>query len=220
MTVPPVSSVVTEQRRGCRTGDRGFVLLAVLLLAVLLTAVGTAIALVADTDILMTAAGRDALVARNAGEGVAALMVQELSRVPDWTPVLRGAVSSSLTGSTLPAATVGRTSIDLAGETRRLQQESYGDAPWAANTPQWQLYAWGVPERDLPVLGLASPAFLLGWVADDAGEEDGDPSTDVNGVVIVRVRVLGTRATRLDVHASIERVSPGVVRLASWRVQS
>jgi hypothetical protein len=80
------------------------------------------------------------------------------------------------------------------------------------------LFAHGVPGADLPFAGLSGDAFALVWVADDITESDGDPSTDDNGVVVVRARAMGPRRSQADVQVVVARVAPGIVRRVSMRL--
>jgi hypothetical protein len=210
----------TDIRGNCSAGapDGGSALVVVLLLGVLLAAVGTSTALVADIEIMVASNHRDALGVRYAAEGAADFVVQELALLPDWTPVLNGGRRSVLAGPVVLPLSAGGTAVDAAVLTSSLQQDSYGSGVWAANTPRWRLFAHGVLGADLPFAGLPGDTFALVWVADDITESDGDPSTDDNGVVVVRARAMGPRRSQADVQVVVARVAPGIVRRVSMRL--
>lgn len=198
--------------------QRGAALVIVLLLTVLLVALCTAVALIADADVSIAANHRDGVVLAHQAEGAAAFAVQELALLADWTPVLAGGVSSRLAGAFVLPPAAGGASLDGPGLTSALQQATYGGSPFGADTPQWRLFGRGVPGADLPFDGLSEQVFVAIWISDDVAEVDGDPGADTNDTVVVRARAIGPRRSQCDVQAVVARVEPGVVRRVSWRV--
>ena len=207
-----------ERRTDAEHSDRGAALMAVLLLTVLLSALGTAVALMADVETTIAANHRDSIVVAQAAEGAGAFAIQELVLLDDLTLVLAGRVASRLTGPFQLPPVVGAMPLDVPVMTTALQEDTYGGDPFGANTPRWRLFGHGVPGVDLPFGGLSEQVFVLTWVSDDVAETDGDPLADNNGVVVIRARAIGLRRSQSDIQAVVARVAPGVIRLVSWRV--
>lgn len=194
--------------------DEGVALVMVLLVGALLFTVGLSIVLVADIDTLISGSYRDGLVARYAAEAVGDATVEELASLDEWTPILSGAVTSEFWGT---SAASGSEAADEAAVTAALQQQAYGAAPWAGNTPRWRLFGRGAPDHDLPFTGLSPGSFALVWVSDDVTETDGDRFADGNDTVALYVRVWGPGRARADVQRVITRIAPGIVRLVAAR---
>jgi hypothetical protein len=125
-----------------------------------------------------------------AAEALAIRVLSEIVDV-DWSAVLSGSVVSSFhDGSATVPVPWGQT-IDLIAARQTLQADTAGTWRLGANTPTWQLYASGsflalIPDG-LPV----PPRHITAWVADDAGDADGDPRVDSNGRIAVRVEARG-----------------------------
>lgn len=198
--------------------ESGSALVVVLLLGVLLVALGTSAAVLADVETLVASNHRDSLVVRHAAEGAADVVVQELAQAVDWTPALSGSASSVLAGAFVLPRSSGGAAVDAPTLTATLQQATYGGGAWGADTPRWRLFAHGIPGVDLPFSGLSDQVYVLVWLSDDIAESDADPWVDTNDTVIVRARASGPRRSQCDVQLVITRASPGVVRRVSSRV--
>jgi hypothetical protein len=145
-----------------------------------------------------------------AAEALAERVLAEIADA-DWSAVLSGSVVSSFhEGSVVVPAPWGQT-IDLAAARGTLQADTTRVWRLGPNTPIWQLYASGsllaLIADGLPV----APRHVAGWVADDAGEVDGDPRVDSNGRIAVRVEARGpsseTRAIQILVARAFGDVS-------------
>jgi hypothetical protein len=198
--------------------DTGAALVAAMLVSVLLCALATAVAVVVDVDTTVAANHRDGVDVRHAADAAAEFATSELAGVADWSAVLNGAFVSRLSGGLALPATLGGTPVDPPAVTRALQQDTYASGNWGADTPQWRLFAQGVPGTDMPVVGLTRHAYVLVWVSDDVSESDGNPFADSNASLVLRARALGRRGSRVDVQVLLARLSPGIVRRVSWRV--
>jgi hypothetical protein len=172
--------------------------------------------LVSDVDVLSAARHRDAERVLHAAEGALEFVIDELSLVPDWNGPLSGATHSRLRAALVLPAAAGGVVLDAVRVTLALQRASFASA-WGTDTPEWQLFAHGNVQTDLP---LDVPGvYVLVWVADDVGESDGNPAADSNGTVVIRARAIGPRKSTCDVQAVASRTSqPGVVRVLSRRV--
>lgn len=211
-TTDPFTGPVPGGREG------GSALVVVLLLGVLLVALGTSAAVLADVETLVASNHRNSLVVRHAAEGAADVVVQELAQAVDWTPVLSGSGSSVLAGTFVLPRSSGGATVDAPTLTATLQQTTYGGGAWGADTPRWRLFAHGIPGVDLPFSGLSDQVYVLVWLSDDIAESDGDPGVDTNDTVVVRARASGPRRSQCDVQLVITRASPGVVRRVSSRL--
>ena len=191
-----------------RTRDeRGAALLVAMALVAILTAAAGAAALNARLESLLSASFREASEARALAHGALARAIADLSSMSDWSPVLAGAVSSFVDGAStaakrLPGGDVALLCCGPESITGQLQQRGNGGRSWGANTPQWRLFVWGPAERWLES-GRSSPFYLLVWVADDPEDDDGDPSRDSNGVLLLHAAALGRGNARRTLQAVI-----------------
>jgi hypothetical protein len=220
MRLHAISTVTTDRCVPPAAGvrDEGAALVVVLLLGVLLLALGTSVAVLADVETLVASNHRDSLIVRHAAEAAADVVAQELAQAANWTSALTGSVSSLLAGPLVAPATSGGAVVEAATFTALLQQMTYGGGSWGADTPRWHLFAHGVPGVDLPFAGLSGQVYVLVWLSDDIAESDGDPQVDSNGTVVVRARALGPRRSQCDVQLVLARAAPGIVRRVSSRV--
>jgi len=118
--------------------------------------------------------------------------------IPDWNTVLAspdgvtaGVTSGFHDSSPSSAITLpdGRT-INLARATNMINcaktttcsdsdmDTSTIDRPWGKNNPRFRLYAWGPVDDLIPTSTLNSPYYVAVWIADDAADNDDNPSKD------------------------------------------
>jgi hypothetical protein len=97
------------------------------------------------------------------------------------------------------------------------------DRPWGVDNPRWQLYAYGRLRDLVPGGTIVSDDYVAVLVADDQGENDGDPLADGaepdnpgRGVMVLRAEAFGPRGRRHGVEATVAQ-TPGGVRIRSWR---
>ena len=147
----------------------------------------------------------------------------------DWTPVLAGAVQSvrsdgifagrkDLPGGGSVVICCGPSSV--AG---RLAGESALSGAMARRTLAWRPFLWAPLAALLPGSPLGQ-LYVVVFVQDDEGEEDGNGSADANRRVVVRAEAVQPDGLRRAVEALIER-EPGdplrglapAVRLLRWR---
>jgi hypothetical protein len=229
-----------------RGGERGSVLVVVLLATMLMLALGTMLSLTMATETAVAAHHRDAIEARHAADAALAWAAHDLARQADWDAVLGGAAVSSLTdGGPGPRHVADGASIDLTALTNELRcgapascSSGAMDAvtagrPWGRNNPRWQLFLHG-PAVGIP--GVDSNAYVVVWVGDDPAETDGVPLTDGGppagdeagtdgnpgrGRLRLIAHAYGPGAARRVVEASLAR-TPGRagVHLLGWRPAS
>ena len=222
--------------------DRGIALIMVILITTFLSALGIGLIMAVFMDRLATGnmAGSVAMLyAADAGIEIAA---HEIAQFDDWDQVLAGAQQSGFVDGAPGGlrGIPGGGGVDLGVATNLLNcgkptpctvsqmTASSRERPWGANNPRWKLFAYGPVDRLAP---LARPAacYLAVWIADDALEQDGDPSRDAlsgapgHGIVRVHAEAYGIAASRRAIEAELARIcpqSPGEPCLPGIRVQS
>jgi hypothetical protein len=200
--------------------EEGSSLLLVLLVVPVVTALAGALVLAATTELLTSSHYQQALHVRHAARAMAERVVADLRRRAEWSGVLSGASLSAFSGGETTWRADSRSLVDLAVRGAELQAATMADVPRGADTPRWQLYAWG-PLRQLvtPAMLPDLPVFVAAWIADDGEDGDGDPSADANGVVTIHAEAFGQDRARWAVTALVARGPGGVedVRRVSWR---
>lgn len=207
------------------SNERGAALLVAIALALFVVAIGAAVSTASRTETLIAASFRESREMLYAAEGAVALAIRDLDQAPQWSAVLSGAVASSFThgasiGSrTLPGGTVVTLCCSAGSLTADVQLRAHSGRDWGADTPRWQIFAWGRADAWLPAGRIDSPAYVVVWVADDPADGDGDPAADTNGVVELHAHALGMNGGRRVVQALVERPSgpPSGLRVRSWR---
>jgi hypothetical protein len=177
-----------------------------------------------------------------AADAAIELAARDLSRADDWSSVLAGLQRGSLTDGVpggvrqTPGASINLIALTNqlncgsdAGCTSAQMDTSTRDRPWAGNNPRWQLYGYA-PFGTSAELERPNPCYLVIWIADDAREQDDDPSSDAidaepgHGILRVRAEAFGYGGARRGIEAELVRFclpggDPGSCR-ASIRVQS
>jgi hypothetical protein len=188
--------------------ERGVALIIALIATLLLTALGMALILVTNTETKITANFRNSQEALYAADGGTERVVQDLLLVPRWNDLLTGTMTSSFHDTTMtPTLPGGGTVINLANATAQLQANTNTLNLWGANNPQWRLYAWGPVTSLLPSATIDSWMYLAVWVADDPSETDGDPLTDVNGVLTLHSEAWGPGGAHKIVEVTVARTT-------------
>jgi hypothetical protein len=209
----------------------------------LMTSLGSALILLSTTESRISAnmrAGTRALFAAEAGLERALV---DLLALPDPSLALSGALVSAFTdGPPGGRRSVGGAEVDLTSATSLLQcgrpsppcsdddmDAVTADRPWGRNNPRWRLFAWGAFDRLVPGPDTLSDVYLAVWVADDQGENDGDPLRDGvsgdnpgNGVLVLTAHAYGATGVRRRVEATVQVGRAGMAagpsaRIVSWR---
>ena len=216
-------------RRSGVADERGTALLVAVTLVLLLAAVGAAVSIASRTETLIAGNFRQSRDMLYAAEGGIARAIRDLDGVADWSTVLSGAAASSFTDGaaigvrTLPWGDTISLCCDAASLTGDVQRRAHGGRSWGADTPRWQIFAWGRVSRWLPGR-VDSPTYVVVWVADDPVDGDGNPAADANGVVGLYAQALGYGGARGVADVVVERRPGGPqgpplagVRILSWR---
>jgi hypothetical protein len=211
------------------TDERGAALLTAILIVVLFAAIAAAVTIASRVETLVAANFRQASETLHAAEGIAALAVHELSSIPDWTLVLTGGATAgfvdgpSAGSRRLPGGDTVRLCCGAGTITDDVQQRAYGGHDWGADTPRWQMFAWGPADRWLAPGRIDSVVYAVVWVADDPHDGDGDPAVDSNHTLAIHAEAFGAAGGRRVVEVLVTRpmlpaggLSAGVRNLL-WR---
>jgi len=193
--------------------ERGTALIIALMAMMLLTALGAAVVMVANTETHIAGNYRNSQEALYAADAAVERVVQDLLLVPRWNDILSGTAQSgfvdgAMTSSkTLPAG--GHVTLCCGANTATGQLQSQTDTLnlWGANNPQWKLFAWGPLGDMLPNNQIDSPMYVAVWIADDPAETDGNPAADVNGTLTLHAEAIGPSGTRKVIEVTVARTS-------------
>ena len=194
-------------------------LLTALVATAMLLALGLSVALLGAADVTLAAHDREARGLVSASRAAAAIALADLQAQPSWSGLIAAGASADISASpgrfgdsTLtPAARWGGLPLDIRALTVRLQAQTDAVAGLGGDPPVWRLFEYGPVDRLLPSVRPAIPYYLVAWVADDRADGDGDPSTDSNGIVVIRAAALGPGSGRADTEVSVLRhVAEGV----------
>jgi len=179
-------------------GEQGIALIVALLSIMLMTALGMALMLTSQTETLISANYRDSMEGAYVADAGIERVMDDVLTIPDWNTVLAspdgvtaGVTSGFHDSSPSSAITLpdGRT-INLARATNMINcaktttcsdsdmDTSTIDRPWGKNNPRFRLYAWGPVDDLIPTSTLNSPYYVAVWIADDAADNDDNPSKD------------------------------------------
>jgi len=222
-------------------GASGFVLIATLLWTALLAALALGAALVTMHEPGSSAAALDRVRLRRAAESATTLAVLDLAARLDWTALPTGGPPSPFTDGSAGPRLVEGAALDLDAETarrtcgRRTACDDGATAlvsdarPWGHHNPRWRLFAHLPLARLDRAAGDACACYLVAWIADDPGDDDGDPRVDAppgvpgHGVLLVRGAAFAASGAVAEVEALVAQpcrlsgaVCPGI-RVQSWR---
>ena len=183
----------------------------------LLSALGTSLAVVMNTELRAAANYGSSREALYAADGAIEIASHELLAVADVNALLAGRVLSAFVdGPPAGSRHLGDgTDVDLNQVTAAANTEP---RPWGANNPVWRLFAYG---------WLGPRMYVVVWVGDDAAENDGDPSIDGGGganpgagILALRAEAFGVGGAHKVLEAAVRRDVSGAVpaiRGLSWQ---
>ena len=193
--------------------ERGTALIIALMAMMLLTALGAAVVMVANTETHIAGNYRNSQEALYAADAAVERVVQDLLLVPRWNDILSGTAQSGFVDGamtvrkTLPAGGTVTLCCGANTATGQLQSETDTLNLWGANNPQWKLFAWGPLQDMLPNNQIDSPMYVAVWIADDPAETDGNPAADVNGTLTLHAEAIGPSGTRKVIEVTVARTS-------------
>jgi hypothetical protein len=208
--------------KGRAPAEAGIALLHVVILMTMVMAVAGGAAVLARMEVLVSRYHRDEREAAYAAQAILAVAIQDLDRAPSWSDVLAGGRQATFADGPASAPRQipgGGTIVVCCGPgtlTDRVQAES--------GLP-WRPFAWH-SLAGLLALPRAAPYYLIAWVVDDPGDDDGDAAADSNGRIIVRAEAVTPLGVRRGVEATLQRappdpadgtVAPGL-QMLTWRV--
>jgi hypothetical protein len=184
---------------------------------VLLSALGSSLAVVMNTELRASANYAASRETMYAADGAVQIAARELLAIGDWSALLSsGALSNFADGPPSGARRLGDGStVDLANATNLANGES---RPWGANNPAWRLFAFG---------WLGPRTYVVAWAADDPAENDGDPAVDGGGVanpgagiLAIRAEAFGVGGAHTVLEATVRRqadLNGPFIRVLSWQ---
>lgn len=185
---------------------------------VLLSAVGTSLAVVMSTELRATANYATSRETMYAADGALQIAAHELLAVADVNVLLSGGTLSAFAdGPASGSRQLGDGSeLDLVHATAVANAEP---RPWGANNPVWRLFAFG---------WLGPRTYVIAWAADDAAENDGNPAVDGDsatnpgaGILTLRAEAFGVGGAHKVLEATVRREIDAVgaprIQLLSWQ---
>jgi hypothetical protein len=212
------------------SNERGMALIVALLSVMLLTALGLGLVMTTMSETMIAANYRDSGEAMYAADAGVERVMQDMLTVPDWNRILTGNVQSSFVDGppggtrTMPDGTT----IDLTAATNLLNCAktttcSPGDMdtwtpdrPYGVNNPRWNLFAYAPLANIIETGTIASPMYVVVWVADDFGETDnnptveggppvGSPENKGRGILLLRAEAFGPGGAHSTLEVTIAR---------------
>lgn len=185
---------------------------------VLLSALGTSLAVVMTTELRAAANYATSRESMYAADGALQIAAHELLSVADVNALLSGGTLSAFVDGppSGPRQLGDGSAVDLTYATTAANAEP---RPWGANNPVWRLFAFG---------WLGPRTYVIAWAADDWSENDGDPAVDGDsatnpgaGIVALRAEAFGVGGAHKVLEATARREvdATGVpkIRMLSWQ---
>jgi hypothetical protein len=206
--------------------EEGTALVGALMAVTLLAALGSGLLLASTTESRIAAAHRDGVHAIYAAEAVTELLLAEFLNGVDLGAALAGVSQSSFVdGPSAGQRRVGLRTVDLTTLTnveRCGAPAGCGPPPAGSNAPWWQPYAHGWL-HDAATDPTAPRVYVIAWIGDDSGENDGDPFADGDpavspggGIAALRVHAYGAAGALRRLEVLIGGLPDGPPRLLSW----
>lgn len=218
----------------------GFILLVVLAWLALMSSLALGVSLVTMYEPTAAAAAHDRVRLRRAAESAATLALAALAVRLDWSTLPAGGASSPFTDGGPGVRMLDTLTVDLPAETswRTCGRPTACDdaatmattdgRPWGARNPRWRLFVHLPLSRLDEAAAAGCPCYLVAWIADDPGDEDGDPMADAppgtagHGMMLIRGAAFAAGGAVAEVEALVAQpcrrsgaVCPGI-RVQSW----
>jgi hypothetical protein len=218
-------------------------LIVALMSVMLLTALGLAVVMTTMSETMITTNYRESAESVYAADAGIERVMQDVLTVSDWNRLLQGGVHSSFVDGAPGARTLpDGTTLNLNAATNVLNCNSYSttangcstaamdartpDRPYGPNNPRWQLFAYSPLNNIIETATVASPMYVVVWVADDTSENDNNPMLDGGapvaspnggggqttpppnagaGVLLVRAEAFGSQGAHTIIETTIAR---------------
>ena len=172
--------------------EHGIALMVAMMAMLLMSALGVALVLTTSSEAIIATNFRSSSEGLYAADAALERIVGDLLTVPDWDPLLNGAVQSAFidgapSGSrTLSdGSTLDLTRVLAMANCRKITPCTDGEMdratherPWGRNNLRWQLFGYGHLSDLMPTASVSSPYYVVVMVGDDASELDSDPLRD------------------------------------------
>jgi hypothetical protein len=164
-------------------------------------AVAEGAALVARIEVRVSHFQRSERDATYAAQAMLAAAAQDLERQASWSAVLSGAVTAAFVDGPpglarqIPGGRTVSVCCAAGSMSARLRAET-GQA--------WQLFAWQ-SLRALLQIPDAPRYYVVAWVLDDPEESDGDPLTDSNDRIALRIESVDGSGVRKAIETLVAR---------------
>jgi len=189
-----------------------------LMSVLLLTALGIALVLMTSTETMIASNYNNSQEALYAAEAGLERATEDVLTVPNWNTILAGQSRSAFIDGppagtrALPGGAFNLTQAQnvlncgkVAGCSSADMNAVTAARPWGVNNPRWQLYAYAPLNEIVPTGTVNTPFYVVGFVADDASESDGDPLVDSNGAVTLRAESFGPGNAHKVVETTLAR---------------
>lgn len=196
--------------------EGGAALILALLVVVCLSGIGLGMTTASSAERQISSNARGAASIGMAAGAVVEGVIGEFAGALDWTPFVSGTRVSIFNAGAHQVTPASRTPLNLDAITAEIQGDAAATYQLGANTPAWRLFGWG-PLTTLAGLPAGdSGAYVAVWVADDPADNDGNPSEDTNGVIMLHGEAFGFGASRAFADVVLKRTAAGP-RVLSWR---
>ncbi len=194
--------------------ERGSALLTVILVMFLFSAIAVSAAVVVRVEILVADQYRHSAAALFAADGGLNAVVAELRALPDWTPVVGGALQSSLSrgafqgSKPVPGGGAVLVCCGPGSASARLRTDTELSPLPSRRTLTWRPFLW-TPVDEIAPRDPASRLFVVVWVGNDEDDRAGGDTVDTNATLVVRSEALEPNGVRRIVEALVARHPPG-----------
>jgi len=223
--------------------EDGLALIIATMAMLLMSVLAAALVLASSSEMITAASFRDSSETLYAADAALEHAINTVAAASDWSLLLSGSIQAAFTdGPPYGARSLDGSSIDL-DELRNMANCSKRTAcsaddmnrvtrerPRAADNPRWQLYSYGNLASVMPAGSIGSPQYVVVMIADDASENDGNPTVDGitpchrevpsitgnppvvscnpgSGVIALRSHAFGPRGARRIVEATLARLT-------------
>jgi hypothetical protein len=209
--------------------ERGMALIVALMSMLLLSALGLGLMMTTMTETMIANNYRESGESLYAADAGVERVMQDLLTIPDWNRILTGLQQSSFVDGPIGTRTLDDGStLDLVAATNmmncaKLTACSAGDRsawtaerPYGTNNPYWRLVAHAPLSEIIETGTIVSPMYVAVWIADDIGENDGQPELDGGppvgtplnlgrGILMIRAESFGPQGAKSMLEVTVAK---------------